>query len=318
MSGVADLAIPDNYSDVLADLKEQVRAAQVRAMRSVNTELIKLYWSIGDTILRRQSVEGWGAKVIDRLAADLRAEFPDMTGLSRSNLHAMRQFAAAYPSVEVVQQPVGQLPWGHIVTLIQKLDDQVERDWYAREAAQRGWSRAVLLNQIKNQSHRRVGTAPSNFREVLPAEESELAQELTKDPYVFDFLDLSGQVSERQLEDELMNRLQETLREFGHGFAFVGRQVHFEVDGDDFYVDLLLFHLEQLRYVVVELKIGKFTPKDVGQLGFYVSLVDGERRNPAVHAPTVGILLCTEQNAHTGSAPSRGPSYRRARQLPKT
>lgn len=296
MPSVADLAIPDDYTSVLADLKKQVRDAQVRAMRSVNTELITLYWSIGNTILHRQGAEGWGTKVVDRLAADLRAEFPDMTGLSRSNLHAMRQFAEAYPSIEIVQQLVGQLPWGHIVTLLQKLDDQDERDWYARGAALHGWSRAVLLNQIQNRSHRRVGAAASNFRDLFPAEESELVQELTKDPYVFDFLDVSGQVSERQLENELMNRLQETMREFGHGFAFVGRQVHFEVDGDDFYIDLLLFHIEQLRYVVVELKVGKFTPKDVGQLGFYVALVDAERRNPAVHAPTVGILLCAEQN----------------------
>jgi predicted nuclease of restriction endonuclease-like (RecB) superfamily len=153
-----------------------------------------------------------------------------------------------------------------------------------------------LVNQIKNQTHRRVGTAASNFPTALPAEQSELAQELTKDPYVFDFLDLSGQASERQLEDELMRRLEETLREFGHEFAFVGRQVHFEVDGDDFYVDLLLFHLEQLRFVVVELKIGKFTPSDVGQLGFYVALVDDRRRDPSIHHPTVGILLCAEQN----------------------
>jgi len=287
--------VPDSYPVVLEQLKAAVRSAQVAALRAVNTELIELYWSIGITILAQQATAGWGAKVIDRLAGDLRAEFPHMRGFSRSNLYSMRACAASWPQ-GIVQTPIGQISWSHVVVLLEKLDDAETRNWYAAAAHTHGWSSRVLLNQIKNQTHLRVGAAPSNFAELLPAEDSELAQQLTKDPYVFDFLDLAGEVSERELEDQLMSRLQRTMAEFGHGFAFVGRQVHFEVGGEDFHIDLLFFHVTQLRYVVVELKIGKFKPNYLGQLGFYVALVDGELRNVAVHAPTVGILLCADTN----------------------
>lgn len=183
-----------------------------------------------------------------------------------------------------------------MAVLLDKLGDRAERDWYAETAAEQGWSRNVLLNQIMNRLHERSGTAPSNFAGRLPAAESELAQQLTKDPYVFDFLDLTGRSAERDVEQALMDRLQQTLLEFGRGFTFAGSQVHFDVDGDDFYVDLLLFHVEQLRYVMVELKIGRFKPDYAGQLGFYVALVDDQLRRPDRHVPTVGILLCAGRN----------------------
>lgn len=288
--------VPAGYSQLLATLKAEVRAAQVRAHRVVNTELLTLYWTIGKAILDQQMAEGWGTRVIDRLADDLRAEFPEMRGLSRSNMKYMRQMAAAWPAAAIGQQPVGQLPWGHVTVLLDKLDDQAERDWYAAAAAEHGWSRNVLLNQIMNRLRERTGAAPSNFAGRLPAADSELAQQLTKDPYVFDFLSLTGRTAERDVEQALMDRLQQTLLEFGRGFAFVGRQVHFDVEGDDFYVDLLLFHVDQGRYVVVELKIGRFKPDYAGQLGFYVALVDDQLRRPGRHAPTVGILLCAGRN----------------------
>jgi predicted nuclease of restriction endonuclease-like (RecB) superfamily len=180
--------------------------------------------------------------------------------------------------------------------LLDRLDDQAERDWYAAAAAEHGWSRNVLLNQIKNRLQQREGAAPSNFPARLPPADSELAQQLTRDPYVFDFLDFTAATSERNLEQGLIESLQRTLSEFGRGFSFVGRQVHFDVDGQDFYIDLLFFHVEQLRYVVVELKIGPFEPQYTGQLGFYVSLVEDQLRKPDRHAPTVGILLCAERN----------------------
>jgi predicted nuclease of restriction endonuclease-like (RecB) superfamily len=269
--------------------------ARRRALRVVNTELLELYWRIGRTILDRQDADGWGAKVISRLSADLRREFPDMTGLSRSNLHYMRSFAEAWPGDSFVPQPVGQMPWGHVRALLEKLPDAETRDWYAAQAVQYGWSRNVLLNQIKNQTHRRVGAAPSNFTTQLPAGDSELAQQLTKDPLVLSFLGLTGRVAERDLEQAVMDKLTSMLLELGHGFAFVGRQVHFDVAGDDFHVDLLFFHVEQLRYIVVELKVGTFTPEFAGKLGFYVSLVDDALRKSA-HAPTVGLLLCADRN----------------------
>jgi predicted nuclease of restriction endonuclease-like (RecB) superfamily len=291
-----ELTLPPDYPALLADLKAQVRAAQHRAHRVVNTEMLTLYWQIGDAIRTRQQADGWGTKVVDRLAADLRAEFPGMTGLSRSNLSYMLAFATAWPAKAILQQPAGKLGWGHLMLLLDKLDDAAARDWYAAAADEGGWSRDVLRNQIMNRTRERFGAAPSNFAGHLEPGDSELAQQLAKDPYVFDFLGLSAGVAERDLEQALIDRMVDTLRELGTGFAFVGRQVHFEVDGDDFYLDLLFFEISQLRYVVVELKIGKFEPAYAGQLGFYVSLVDDKLRNPDAHKPTVGLLMCSDRN----------------------
>jgi len=291
--------LPDDYLSVLVALKEQVRGAQHAALRRVNTELIELYWSIGHVILHRQAVAGWGSAVVTRLAEDLRAEFPAMKGFSRSNIFYMRAFADAWPDrAGVVQQAVGRLPWGHITVLLGKLDDQASRDWYAERAAEHGWSRNVLTNQIMNRTLERTGAPPTNFAGQLAPADSDLARELGKDPYVFDFLDLTDAVSERELEQALMDRIVDTLRELGAGFAFVGRQVHFDVDGDDFHVDLLFFHTEQLRHVVIELKTGRFEPAFVGQLGFYVAVVD-DRGRREFHRPTVGILICGSRNEHT-------------------
>lgn len=286
---------PAGYGALLAELKAEVRAAQYRAHRVVNTELLALYWRIGRAILARQETEGWGTRVVARLADDLRAEFPQMRGFSRTNLDYMRSMAAAWPD-PISQQAAGKLPWGHVMVLLDRLDDRDVRDWYAAAAVEHGWSRNVLLNQIKGRLHQRAAAAPSNFLDRLPPAESDLAQQLTRDPYVFDFLTLTNPVAERDLEDALMDQLQRTLSEFGRGFSFVGRQVHFEVDRRDFYLDLLFFHVEQLRYVVVELKIGRFEPDYTGQLGFYVSLVDEQLRRSDRHAPTVGILLCAARD----------------------
>lgn len=287
---------PDDYAQVLNELKRQVHAARYLAQRRVNTELIKLYWLIGQTIIDRQTSEPWGNKTLERLAADLRAEFPTMTGFSTTNLKYMRRLAAAWPDPDSIgPQVVDQLPWGHIRALLDKLDGPLERAWYARTAVTYGWSRAVLEHQIKTQAHTRLAVAPTNFDHALKRPDSELAQQITKDPYVLDFLALDGDTGERALEDALVLRIIDTLRELGAGFSFVGRQVHFDVDGDDFFVDLLFFHVEQLRYVVVELKTRKFRPEDAGQLGFYVALVD-DRLRRAQHAPTVGMLLCSSKN----------------------
>lgn len=289
------LELPEGYSALLESLKAEVRSTQRRAHLAVNTEMLRLYWRIGRAILDRQESEGWGARVIDRLAADLRAAFPDMRGFSRSNLHYMRRFASAWVSPEVVPQPVGQLPWGHVRLLLDKVPDPVVRDWYASQTAVNGWTRNVLLNAINSRTHDRVAAAPSNFQVTLDPAEATRTQLLIKDPYVFDFLALTGAVAERDLEAALIDNLQRTLLELGTGFAFVGRQVHFDVDGDDFYLDLLLFHTTGLRYFAIELKIGRFAPEHLGQLNFYVRLVDDRLRSPD-HASTVGLLLCAERN----------------------
>lgn len=284
------------YAQTLAQITAQVRAARARTQRVVNTALLELYWTIGDTILDRQAAQGWGGKVIDRLADDLRAEFPDMKGFGRANLHSMRRFAAAWTRQQIVQQPVGQLPWGHVVELLTRVKDPVERDWYAAQALANTWTRAVLHHQIATDLRARLGAAPTNFPVSLGRPDGRHAAQILKDPYVFDFLALGDQASERDLEQALMDRLTDTLLELGRGFAFVGRQVHFDVDGQDFYADLLFFHVEQLRYVVVELKIDQFRPEHAGQLGFYVALVDDTLRRPAVHAPTIGLLLCATRS----------------------
>lgn len=294
MTDARDLVLPSGYTDLLGDLKNRVRAARTRAIRTVNTQLIELYWSIGKTILERQDIEGWGSGVMGRLADDLRAEFPDMKGLSRRNLFYMRGFAAAWAE-SIVQQPVAQLPWGHITVLLDKTETPEQRAWYASAAVEYGWSRNVLLNMMMNKSMERTGAAPSNFMQQLVAPDSELAQQLAKDPYNFEFLGLSGEVAERDLENALTSRITETLRELGPGFAFVGRQVHFDVDGDDFYVDMLFFNIDQSRYVVIELKTGKFQPEYAGKLNFYVALVDDVLRRDH-HNETIGILICGTKN----------------------
>lgn len=289
--------VPDDYAKTLDELKQHVHHARFRAQRAANTELLRLYWRIGRTILDRQAQQAWGSKVLQRLAADLRAEFPTMKGFSRRNLLYMRAFAEAWSSEnEIVQRGVAHLPWGHVIELLTKLDGPELRNWYAAEDTQHGWTRSVLVHQIRTRLHERASAAPSNFPAALDGWDSDLTQQLTKDPYTLEFLALDSDASERELEERLVTRIIETLRELGPGFAFVGRQVHFDVEGDDFYVDLLFFHVEQLRYVVIELKSEPFDPRHTGQLGFYVALVDGRLRNPDKHLPTVGILLVADTN----------------------
>jgi predicted nuclease of restriction endonuclease-like (RecB) superfamily len=289
--------LPSGYAYTLALIIERAHAARFHIQRRANTEVIALWWYIGTVLIERQRVEPWGSGVLARLAADLRSEFPTMKGFSESNLRYARRLAEAWPREDQIrQQPVGELPWSHTIQLLDKLNDPGLRDWYAAQDAQNGWSRSVLQHQIATRLHERAAAAPSNFASALERGDSELAQQLTKDPYALDFLAIDSNASERELEERLTLRVTETLRELGAGFAFVGRQVHFDVDGDDFYVDLLFFNWQQVRFVVVELKTSKFEPRDAGQLGFYVALVDDRLRNRDLHAPTVGILLVADKN----------------------
>lgn len=289
--------LPSGYAQTLALIIERAHEARLTLQRKANTEVIALWWYIGHVLIERQKTEPWGSGVLTRLASDLRAQFPSMKGFSESNLRYARRLAEAWPSEDAIrQQPVGELPWSHTIQLLDKLDDQSLRDWYAAQDASNGWSRAVLQHQIATRLHERVAAAPSNFASALASGDSELAQQLTKDPYTLDFLAIDSDASERMLEERLTLRVVETLRELGAGFSFVGRQVHFDVDGDDFYVDLLFFNWQQVRFVVVELKTSKFDPRDAGQLGFYVALVDARMRIPELHAPTVGILLVADKN----------------------
>ncbi|SFB40387.1 Predicted nuclease of restriction endonuclease-like (RecB) superfamily, DUF1016 family [Cellulomonas marina] len=292
--------VVDGYGELLAELKARVRATQFRAARAANTEVLRLYWSIGRDILVRQQAAGWGSKVVDRLAGDLKREFPDQRGWSRRNLLYMRKAAEVWPTeAEFVQHAAAQLPWTHVHVLLDRLGTREERDWYAAAAAEHGWTRGVLELQIRSGLRTALGAAPTNFTAALDSADSELAQQLVKDPYVFEHLALVKTLAERDVEQALMDRLQATMLELGSGMAFVGRQVRLTVPDDrtdavsEFYLDLLFFHVEQLRYVVVELKVGDFEPAHLGQLGFYVAVVDDQYRRPEKHASTVGILLCT-------------------------
>ncbi len=286
---------PSGYADWLSDLKTRIHTAQQRAALAVNRELVLLYWQIGRDILERQAKQGWGAKVIERLAHDLRTAFPDVKGFSRANLMYMRAFGDAWPDAEIVQQAVGQLPWGHNLVLLTRLKDPVIRLNYAQRAIQHGWSRNVLNIHIETQLLEREGQAVTNFEAQLPAPQSDLARNTLKDPYLFDFLGVGKEADERAIESAIVTHITQFLLELGAGFAYVGRQVHIEVGGDDFFIDLLFYHLKLRCYVVVELKAGAFKPEHTGQLSFYLSAVDSQMKSEQDN-PTIGLLLCKSQN----------------------
>jgi len=286
---------PQGYPALLAELKQRIRNARLHAALSVNRELILLYWSIGRDILARQHAEGWGSKVIDRLGADLRRAFPEMTGISGRNLKYMRALAEAWPQEEFVQRVVAQLPWGHNVSLLDAIKSPLEREWYARQAIQNGWSRVVLVHQIESGLFARQGGALTNFSRTLPAEQSELAQQIIKDPYSFDFLALTPDMLERDLEHGLIEHLRSLILELGKGFAFVGSQYPLEVGGQDYYLDLLFYHLRLRCFVVIELKVEGFKPEFAGKMNFYLSAVDDRLRHPD-DQPSIGIILCKGRN----------------------
>ncbi len=288
--------IPDDYPELLDQLKERIRAAQVRAAISVNRELVLLYWHIGHEILARQQTAGWGAKVIDRLSADLRREFPEMKGFSPRNLKYMRAFAEAWPNEQIVQQAVAQIPWGHNVRILDKLDTAEERSWYVQQTLENGWSRDVLLHHIDTGLYSRQGKAITNFPSTLPAPQSDLAQQLIKDPYSFDFLTLSTGAHEAELQRGLLRHLRQFLVELGVGFAYVGSNVHLEVGGDDFYLDLLFYHLKLRCFVIIDLKTGPFQPEHAGKMNFYLAAVDEQLRH-ADDQPSIGMILCREKNS---------------------
>lgn len=281
------------YDDFLRGLKSRIHSAQTRAALAVNRELVLLYWQIGRDILARQERERWGAKIIERLAADLRAEFPEMQGLSRANLMYMRSFAAAWDSEEIVQQLVGQIPWGQNITIITKLKTRSDREWYARKVIEHGWSRTVLVHQIDSGLIRRQGKAVTNFQSTLPAPHSDLANEILKDPYNFDFLTVGEEAHERDIEQELVKHITKFLLELGTGFSFVGKQYHLEVGEEDFYIDLLFYHLKLRCYVVIELKATTFKPEHTGKLNFYLSAVDAQLRHETDN-PSIGLILCKD------------------------
>lgn len=287
--------IPSEYGEWLILLKQQIRAAQQRAALAVNHELVQLYWKIGADISERCKTQAWGSKIIHRLSEDLQREFPTMKGFSVTNLKYMRMIAESWSFEELSQAPLDQLPWYHLITLQTKLSSKEARQKYATLSVQHGWSRNVLVHHIEQRTADRIGAAQNNFAVTLPSPQSDLARESLKDPYKLEFLEIAADVRERELEQALVSRLTDFLLELGTGFAFVGKQVHLAVGGEDFYVDLLFYHIRLHCYVVIELKTTDFKPEHLGQLGFYITAVDEQMRT-AQDAPTIGILLCKSKN----------------------
>jgi predicted nuclease of restriction endonuclease-like (RecB) superfamily len=315
-----------HYPALLADIKQRIRHAQTRAVLAVNAELIRLYWEIGHMLDTRQRVEGWGAAVIPRLAVDIRNELPDEKGFSERNIKRMLAFYREYPLLAFVPQPVAQIesaakvpqvvalfsaelvqaiPWGHHLMLIEKTKDLSTRHWYMQATLANGWSRSVLQMQIETAAHTRQGKTTSNFVQRLPQPQSDLVQQTLKDPYLFDFLTLEQPFHERELETGLIQHLEKFLLELGQGFAFVGRQHHLVVGDQDFYIDLLFYHLRLRCFVVIELKRGAFKPEYAGKMNFYCSVVDDKLKH-AQDAPTIGLILCQQHNAVIAEYALRG------------
>lgn len=286
---------PDSYELFFNDLKQRIRNARVKAALAVNKELILLYWQIGTGILSKQNKEGWGTKVVTRLAKDLKQAFPDMKGFSTRNLKYMRSFAEAWPDDSIVQQLAAQIPWFHNCILLDKVKDPEARQWYIRKTIENGWSRNVLTMQIETDLYQRQGGAVTNFERTLPKPQSDLAGQMLKDPYSFEFLTISDEAAERELERGLVGRIRDFLLELGTGFAFVGSQYHLDIGGEDFYLDLLFYHLELRCFIIIDLKMGDFKAEYSGKMNLYVSAVDDMLRNEHDN-PTIGIVLCKSKN----------------------
>lgn len=318
-----------HYADIVSRLKEKIKGARLQAAVIVNKQLIDLYWEIGKTILQQQEKEGWGTKVIDRLAADLKSEFPDMKGLSSRNIKYMRSFAEAYPDFTImqpavaqlqnidkepsefvqaalaqtgstsnpliVQVPLAQLTWYHHITLLDKIKDPKIRNFYIQKTAENGWSRNVMVHQIESGLHKRQGTLTNNFQLTLPSYDSELALQLFKDPYHLDFVMLTEEAKERDLEDVLMNHITKLLLELGDGFAFMGRQKRFEAGGKEFFIDLLFYHTKLRRYVIIDLKIGEFEAEFVSKMNLYLGVADNTLRGKYDES-SIGLILCKTKN----------------------
>ena len=283
------------YQDWLRKLKDKIRNAQTRAVAAANRELVLLYWHIGREILDRQKLRGWGAKVVDQLAADLRTEFPEMRGFSARNLKYMRAFAQAWTDPEIVQTLSAQISWSHHCALLDKVKHAEERAWYAKAAASNGWSLAVLHHQIETRAHTRQGAAITNFSQTLPAPQSDLAQQLFKDPYILDFMTLAENAAERDLESGLIEHLKDFLLELGKGFAFIGRQHHLEVGEQDFYLDLLFYNTKLHCHVAIDLKMDDFKPEYAGKMQFYLAAIDAQLKSER-DDPTIGLILCKTRN----------------------
>ena len=285
----------EGYEEWIRLIKERIQRARVKASMLVNTEQTLLYWDIGHNILEKQNNEGWGTKVVERMSVDLKEAFPDMKGWSRSNLMYMRQFADAWTRKEIVQAPLGQLPWYHHLALLECLKSRGDRIAYAALAIENGWSRNVMVHQIELGFADQHGTAITNFKNLMPPADSDMAEQTLKGEYDLGFLPATAKTKENKLRTMLVDKVAKFMVEIGAGFSYVGKGLTIDVGGDEFEIDLLFYHVLLHRYIVIELKTGKFQPKDLGQLGFYMTAVDRQVKSN-IDGKTIGILLCKSRN----------------------
>ena len=318
-----NLNLPKDYAGLLALVKERVRSAQYAALKAVNTELVGLYWDIGRMIVERQDAEGWGKAVVENLAADLRAEFPGVGGFSASNLWRMKGFFEAYQGVEKLAPLVREIGWSHNIVIMERCSDPLEREFYIRMTGKFGWSKNVLVHQIENQSYEKSLLGQTNFDQALTPELRAQAKLAVKDEYTFDFLELGEEHGERELERALIARIEDFLRAMGGMFAFMGSQYRLEVDGKEFFIDLLLFHRRLRCLVAIELKVGEFLPEFVGKMQFYLAALDRQVRQEDEN-PTIGIILCKEKSRtiveyalHDARKPIGVATYEITNTLPK-
>jgi len=292
MTSLSQINQSQEYINFLTDLKLKIHSAQQRSALAINAELIGLYWHIGRSIIVMQETKIWGNAIVDQLSKDLQHLYPGISGFSRSNLFAMRQMVSFFDaSAETVPQAVGQLPWGHIRVIMAKIKDNQIAQFYLKSTFEYGWSRNILEMQIEQKLHEREGKAITNFNNTLTKEQSDLAQQTLKDPYIFDFLTLQKDAQEFLIERNLIQHITKFLLELGKGFAFIGNQYHLVVGNKDYYLDLLFYHLRLKCYMVIELKSGEFKPEYAGKLNFYLSAVDEYLRSDTDN-PTIGIILC--------------------------
>ncbi len=290
-----DTLVPKAYAKFLEHIKIDILQTQLRAAASVTKELTLLYWRIGKTLSEKINTEGWGAKVVETLAHDLANDFPGLAGFSLRNLRYMRKFAETYPD-KIVATAVATIPWGHNIAILEKLQSNVQRQWYAKKTIENGWSRATLILWIESDLYSRQGKAITNFKATLPAPHSDLAAQTLKDPYNFDFLTIDEKAREREVELGLMAHIQKFLLELGQGFAFIGSQYPIKVGDKDFFIDLLFYHLDLRCFIVVELKAEEFDARNVGQINLYLSAIDSLLRHPG-DQPTIGLLLCRSKDS---------------------
>lgn len=287
--------IPQDYATLLGEIKERVRAAQYAALKAVNKELIALYWDIGKMIVERQQGESWGKSVVEKLSKDLRAEFPEHTGFSSTNLWYVRNFYLAYYQNEKLPPLVGEIGWSHNRIILDKCKDDLEREFYIRMTRKFGWSKNVLIHQIENKTYEKTLTSQTNFEKALPEPIQAQAKLAIKDEYTFDFLELGDEYSERQLEQALIGKVNDFLREMGGVFTFVGNQYRLQVSDKEYFIDLLLFHRRLRCLVAIELKIGEFLPEYVGKMQFYLAVLNDKVREEGENA-SIGIILCKSKD----------------------